>query len=240
MKCLLDDWIAILVAVVVFLLAWIAFASVGNSQTLGELADKYGTDKGTKTGTAHDYTQVYDLFMSPMRNTAKKICEIGICGVLDNGGSLKMWRDYFPNAQICGVDILERKRFDGDRITTFVADQANREQMANVLATIGGDFDLILEDGGHTQQQQQVSFGVLFPHVRVGGYYVIEDVDIWILDNLNSPNGTLRMIEVFNQTDQVKSQYMTPAECQYCSQHIAYCNLLKINKVSITCIFKKK
>jgi len=59
--------------------------------TLTNLADKYGTDKGSEN---HYYTEVYEYFFLPIKHKARKICEIGI----GEGASMKMFKDYFPNA----------------------------------------------------------------------------------------------------------------------------------------------
>jgi len=206
---------------------------------LTRLADKYGTDKGS---TVHNYTEVYQYFFQPMRNDARKVFEIGVA----SGSSLFMFRDYFPKAVIYGIDIEDSHRLDSPRIKTFVADQANRKQLQQFVDAHGSDFDLILDDGGHTMEQQQVSFGYFFAHVKPGGYYVIEDVHTslmvpgWGIDE-DQKNTTLAMIENFVRTGTIVSKHMTAAEARYATDHIRYCNLLKgADLHSITCLLKKK
>lgn len=204
---------------------------------LTRLADKYQTDKGTKL---HHYTEVYEGFFLPIRSSATKICEIGIL----EGASLRMFAEYFPGAVIYGIDIEEASRLETDRIKTFVADQSNREQLAAFAERAGNDFDIVLDDGGHTMEQQQVSLASLFPQVRSGGYYIIEDVHTSLRDGYGvdpgAENSTLTMILRYMRSGAIASRYMTKEEQGYLSTHISFCNLASRNSGnSIACIFKK-
>ncbi len=208
---------------------------------LTRLADEYGSDKGTR---GHRFTDTYELFVQPMRQEAKRILEIGVL----KGASLRTWRDYFPNALIYGIDIEDTASVDDARIRTFVADQGDREQLRRFIDAHGGDFDVILDDGGHTMEQQQVSFGYLFKHVKAGGLYVIEDVHTSIYavyqDRFGAmasgENTTLAMIDNFVRTGNVESRYMTTGERDYLTSNIASCNLHSQQKGgAITCLFRK-
>ncbi len=206
---------------------------------LTNLADKYGTDKGS---TGHRFTEVYEYFFYPMKDKAKKILEIGV----EKGASLKMFREYFPNAVIYGIDIADSSSLNSDSIKTFIADQSSRKQLSDFIAKYGGNFDVILDDGGHLMNLQQVSFGFLFKFVRAEGYYVIEDVHTslrpgnWGVE-MDGRNSTIFMIDNFIRNGGIYSKYMTPQELIYLNNNIEYSNLLSRNKGrSITCIFKKK
>jgi predicted O-methyltransferase YrrM len=215
-----------------------AQAPVYDFGDLTRLADKYGTDKGSSW---HKYTEVYAYFFAPMRNDARKILEIGV----ENGASLKMFRDYFPKATIYGIDIEDSSRLNSARIRTFVANQEDVNQLRKFIEACGSDFDLILDDGGHSMPQQQVSLGFLFPHVKPGGYYIVEDVHTSVIGGYGADqdgrNTTLRMIENFIRTGKLVSKYMANEQTQYLATHIRYCNLFKGEaRESITCILKKK
>lgn len=209
---------------------------------LTNLADKYGTDKGSE---AHYFTEVYEYFFLPIKYEARKICEIGVA----EGASLKMFRDYFPNGVIYGIDINDASWFNSNTIKTFVADQANRKKLKDFIDTYGDNFDIILDDGGHTMEQQQISFAYLFKYLKPGGYYIIEDVQT-SLPSLygaeygveeNEKNTTLVMISNFIRNGMIESKYMTAEEKDYLTANIRYCNLLSRNSGnSIACIFKKK
>ena len=75
--------------------------------SLIQLADNSLTDKGTQ----HTYLGVYEALFESKKNTATDIIEVGIgCFFDKNGGSIKLWKDYFSNAQIHGIDILPENR----------------------------------------------------------------------------------------------------------------------------------
>jgi cephalosporin hydroxylase len=174
-----------------------------------------------------------------------RVLEIGIY----NGDSLKLWNNYFRQASIFGIDIEPKSQYDTDIIKTFVADQANRSQLQSFIDTHGGDFDIIIDDGGHYMEQQQISFGFLFPFVKPGGYYVIEDVHT-SLSNIYPEfmaipaTSTLSMIEGFirKSSAHIDSLYMTLDEMTYLQDHIDLVSLNTRNRSnrSMTCLFKKK
>ncbi len=132
------------------------------------LADKYGTDKGTR---GHGYTNFYDKIFNLRKNEIKNMLEIGIW----DGQSLRMWRDYFPNANISGLDIMDCTKHDDERIKTYKGSQVIKEDLLNIVDK-NEPFDFIIDDGGHTMKQQQYSFGVLFEKLKSGGVYIIEDL----------------------------------------------------------------
>ncbi len=167
------------------------------TKTLTDLANFYGSDKGTvgpiATWSVHNYTDIYDIYLEPYRLLPLHILEIGlgvvgdrwdshiVCGRNAAGGaSIRMWYDYFPNAQIYGIDINECSYLDTDRIKTFVADQGNIEDLkAFTAATEAVEFDFIFDDGSHRPDHQQISLGYFFRYLKSGGLYFIED----LLDN---------------------------------------------------------
>lgn len=143
------------------------------------LAGKYGTDK------LGFYTPIYDLLLSGRRDRVFRVLEVGI-GTPEAmkhvpgyrpGASLRMWRDYFPNATIYGVDISHDAcaAADGERITNWCAD--SRELDSTAIACAVGRFDLIVDDGSHEPEDQQKTFENLSPLLVPGGLYIIEDVN---------------------------------------------------------------
>lgn len=146
---------------------------------LCHLARKYGTDKGgahlIAGDTCHRYTPVYfDLFSPPLNERVKHVFEIGI----NHGCSLRMWRDFFPNAIIDGIDTnAECLRDYGERIRTCAADQFNGYSLDRALTMFGDPlYDLIVDDGSHESEHQVFSARYLKPTVAPGGFYVIEDM----------------------------------------------------------------
>ncbi len=132
---------------------------------------------------------MYEAYLERYRTSALTILEIGlgvtgdrwdariVRGRNTGGASLNMWYDYFPNARIFGIDVNECSYLDNDRIKTFVADQGSLADLQTFAkATTGTEFDVIIDDGSHRPDHQQVSLGFLFKVLKPGGLYFIEDL----------------------------------------------------------------
>jgi len=136
------------------------------------IAKQSGTDKGPEH---HQYTQYYDFYFNKLRNQSNQLLEIGIY----RGTSLTMWKKYFDNdTKIVGTDILpECKNYENQEDNVFVeiGDQTDKEFLQGV-SKLHGPFNIIIDDGGHSWKQQIVSFETLFPELKPGGIYVIEDL----------------------------------------------------------------
>lgn len=209
---------------------------------LSRLANAYGTDKGTRKtakweGDRHHYTPIYHRYLGSMRNTALTLLEIGI----GSGPSLKMWYSYFPGARIYALDSANHTDKDNDRVTTMICDQSDRESLRRALNAIGEPLDVVIDDGGHYMHQQQISLGVLFPALRPGGLYFIEDLhtsywpwngyssvydDIPIDINLDRSNTTLKMVRDYLQDGAFSSTYLTDEELSILNTSIETCTLL--------------
>jgi len=210
----------------------------------GELSS-LAKGKTDKAMDAHGFTEIYEHIFHPLKNKSIKILEIGI----GKGGSLALWQEYFPDANIYGIDINDRSHLNSARIHTFVADQADRDQLKSFISKYGGGFDIIIDDGGHKMEQQQISLGCLFTYVKQGGYYIIEDVhtsfpDLYVDFGVeeDEKNTTFQMLKNFIRNATIDSQYLTPDENDYLTKHIEYCNLSFRNNrhQSTVCIFKKR
>jgi hypothetical protein len=101
------------------------------------------------------------------------ILEVGIY----SGGSLDMWRSYFgENSHIYGVDIEEScKVYANDHTSVFIGDQADRDFWKGFRNSVT-DVDIVIDDGGHAPEMQQVTLEEMLPHIRPGGVYICEDV----------------------------------------------------------------
>lgn len=118
------------------------------------------------------YFSVYDRHFSPWRGKAPRVLEIGVY----QGGSLDMWEHYLgPRAVLVGVDIDEAAiRMADPGRTIVLGDQADPEFLRSVVEQ-HGPFDIIIDDGGHTMEQQIVSIETLFPTLNDGGVFLAED-----------------------------------------------------------------
>lgn len=137
--------------------------------TLSDLFLKYNTDKDGPGG--HSYAAVYEEVFGSIRNKVTDVLELGVLG----GASLRAWQDYFPNADITGLDIdAEKVGWATDRIFTARCDVTEADQLNDVLD--GQRFDIIIDDASHWESQQLKSFELLVPRLRPGGIYVVEDI----------------------------------------------------------------
>lgn len=139
-----------------------------------EYMDNFARIAGTdKSSIYHNYTEVYAQYFKDIKNTNLKFLEIGIF----KGDSVKMWENYFPNADLHFMDITNaRITHYSDRSKYYYLDQSNPAQLYKFGKEVGGDFDVIIDDGGHTMEQQIISFHNLFPLLKSGGLYIIEDL----------------------------------------------------------------
>ena len=138
--------------------------------SLDAIARKYGTDKYFKLGGGHNYTPFYDMILKGRDVTS--MLEIGVQG----GESLKMWRDYFPEAMIYGWDIVDLKHLDSDRILNYVVDQGKASRIAEFFDKNDVMFDFVIDDGSHKVEDQIVSLFNIWPYLNQGGVYIIEDM----------------------------------------------------------------
>ena len=131
--------------------------------------EQYDSDK-----IVNRYLEIYDPIFEPW--TAKKIVllELGI----SKGGSLLLWRDYFPLSTIVGIDRRLPKGFQSTkRIHVFEGNQADPKFLSRVANEIAPDgFDIIIDDASHIGELTKIAFWHLFDnHLKSGGLYVIED-----------------------------------------------------------------
>jgi hypothetical protein len=103
-----------------------------------------------------------------------KLLEIGV----HKGGSLHLWRDYFPRSTIIGIDRRLPQHFEaGGRVQLFEGNQIDKaflSKVANWTAPEG--FDIIVDDASHVGELTRTTFWHLFDHhLKPGGLYAIED-----------------------------------------------------------------
>jgi len=140
-----------------------------NLDLLSQLALKYGTDKCPQI--KHPYTPFYYGLLKEKRESIKKVLEIGIA----TGASLQMWQEFFPNAQIYGIDTNPEALFNDKRIKSYLYDQTKESDLLELIRNIGPDLDLIVDDGSHRRVDQIFTCQTLMPLVKKDVIYIIED-----------------------------------------------------------------
>lgn len=139
---------------------------------LQALADRYYTDDGTRKPII--YFEEYERLFGPVRNEELHILELGV----KSGASLLIWRDYFPNAVIVGLDIEDKPECVpvDDRMKFVKGSQDDPAALEKAVSLSGRPFDFIIDDASHIGYLTKRSFCYLFPRwLKPGGYYFIED-----------------------------------------------------------------
>lgn len=137
---------------------------------MDQIALKTGTDKSS---AYHNYTAVYSKYLSKYRNTPIKFLEIGI----QYGNSVKLWEQYFPKGELHFIDIDPGQiKYHSTRSHYHFIDQADSKGLIDFGINVNGNFDVIVDDGGHQMDQIIISFHSLFPFLKKGGLYIVEDL----------------------------------------------------------------
>jgi hypothetical protein len=92
-------------------------------------------------------------------------------GVLE-GASLDLWATRFPGADVVGLD--RDPPPSTDTWTTYEGQQED-VWLLNRMSAIHGGWDLVVDDCEHVGAKSALTFRTLWPHVRPGGCYVVED-----------------------------------------------------------------
>lgn len=201
-----------------------------NRPTLYEIGNKYQTDKSWY----HLYTVLYDTFFSSIRYKHIRMLEIGILV----GSSMMMWDEYFEHLEYYGVDLCDASRFDSSRIKTIIANQENEQD----LKSLPKDLDIIIDDGGHTMLQQQMTLKTLFvDHLKPDGTYILEDLhtsepEYYNTHGSNDMNNTLKLLyDLQNGKPSENNQYFLSENEFYkvCSA-IKSIDIYKVKHDSIT------
>jgi hypothetical protein len=154
------------------------------SKSLGDLFERYGSDKST----IHNYHTLYAFLLENRRASICKLLEIGLgtnnIDTLSNmgawgkpGASLRTFRDWLPNAHIYGADIDRRILFREPRIETYFVDQTNPQVLTDLAMMLSPKtFDVVIDDGLHNARANlnTLTFGLSLINDR--GIVIIEDI----------------------------------------------------------------
>ncbi len=218
---------------------------------LTELGTRHGTDK-----VMHGFSGFYHKHLASRRHSVAKILEIGVA----RGASLLTWRDYFPEAEIHAMDLHRPDFLPPSRVRIHIGDQADRQALSRLIEKAGSDFDIIIEDGGHTMEQQQVSLAFLFPHVKSGGSYLLEDIHTSFAPyiQLFETNGqvastystgiddcrctTYQLVEALTRGESIDSDFMSTPEMNYLAAEVESAELFDRDgdHAHITSVIRKR
>lgn len=151
------------------------FANQLRRDKLTKLCNKYGTDKGDTVAGCHGYAAIYHSFFKDLRDKEMSVCEIGLCRTSTTKvPSLTVWRNYFSRAKLFGFDIDDFSTVKIPNCTIVRGDSSSREDLRK-LGDLG-PFDIVIEDASHASHHQQITLAALFPFVKSGGLFCIEDL----------------------------------------------------------------
>ena len=130
-----------------------------------EIGKKYPSSKNIS-----GFIQLYEKYFTPLRDSKINILEIGV----DNGDSLRIWREFFSKANICGIDI-DKKNFKINNTKILQGDQSDLNFLKSLVSEYK-KFDIIIDDGSHQANHIIASFNYLLNYLSDSGLYVIEDL----------------------------------------------------------------
>jgi len=194
------------------------FRAIGLGNNLSRLAIIYGTDK---IGS-HYYTPHYITHLRRFKWKEIKLLEIGVGGYENpfaGGSSLRMWKKYFPFGKIYSIDIYDKSSIQESRIKIFKGSQIDTVFLDTLTQEIG-DLDIIIDDGSHINEHVIKTFNNLFPKLKDGGIYVIEDTQTsyWedfggCSNDLNNPKTTMNYFK--SLTDSLNHQEFLNTNYKY-------------------------
>lgn len=167
--------------------------------SLLELVDNSQTDKNT----VHSYLGLYEELLQSKKESAKNVLEIGIY----NGGSIKLWHDYFPNATVHGADIMHIDQVwseikNKERIVLHTSSDAYAPDfLQKQFLDKGIKFDMMLDDGPHTLESMKVYVSTYSQLIDEDGILILEDVQDWAwIDILREcvPDNLKQYIETYD------------------------------------------
>jgi hypothetical protein len=150
------------------------------------------------------YFPVYDKLFGPWRGKPVTFMEVGVL----NGGSLFMWREFFgPEARIIGLDLNPAaKKWEAEGFEIFIGSQSDPEFWKSVMAEVG-NIDLILDDGGHSFEQQIVTVEGVLNHINDGGLIVVEDAHTSYMSEFGAPSQYSFMEYAKNIVDGINNRF---------------------------------
>ena len=142
------------------------------SRRLADIAEHIGRPhEATKPKSMYE---LYERYFAELADQPVTLLELGVY----TGESVKVFASFFKNGRIIGVDVEDRGAdFTGYPNAAFaLGDQRSAEQLDHICATYApGGLDIVIDDASHFGAWSWQSYGILLPHLKPGGLYVVED-----------------------------------------------------------------
>jgi predicted O-methyltransferase YrrM len=216
------------------------------TKRLNELAAQFGSDK-----LENGYMKLYSEYFERQKikpEGVRNVLEIGT----NKGSSLRIWAEFFPNATVYGIDITRvyevASHLEHPNIITHLVDQSSEAELGTYIReTINNrKFDIIIDDGSHDQYDQQLSLAMLFPLLKDGGLYVVEDLitgeDWWSAQTYNKRNvrATRIILQEFQQINSLPEnlQHIQPI-CSYCEYRESSVTIFDIHHPQLAFLGRK-
>lgn len=131
-----------------------------------------------------NYFEIYDELFQKYKGKKITFVEIGVT----NGGSLMMWREYFKEANIIGIDFNpSAKKWEEHGFKIFIGDQSDPKFWRDFFSKVG-KIDILIDDGGHTNQQQISTFHSCYENINDNGIILFEDTHCSYLKEFGNPS----------------------------------------------------
>ncbi|PMD60376.1 uncharacterized protein K444DRAFT_629346 [Hyaloscypha bicolor E] len=166
-----------------------------------EIATKWGTDKVT----VHHYNYMYEKYLEPIRDKSLKMLEIGLgCDMsYGPGKSYYTWQEFLPNVDLYYIEYdkecVRKWAQNMTNVKIYTGSQSDVDFLDKFINSSGGGFDIIIDDGGHTMEQQITSLDKLFPVVKPGGMYFCEDLQTSYFESYGATPGAKTMMGVIQE-----------------------------------------
>jgi len=176
------------------------------------ILNRSGSDKAGGLPGKHNYGTLYHYLFAPIRESATAIFELGL-GTNNRSfqsnmgghaipcGSLRAWREYFPNAEIYGADIDKSILVQEDRIKTYYCDQLDPASIKSMWAHIPEELDVIIDDGLHEYMANRTLLTNSMDKLKPGGLYIVEDIPTRVVKEYVKLAGNLK--DLYTQAEVV-------------------------------------
>jgi len=156
---------------------------------LGKLFDFFNSDKGNefenqynhpskRTSSkikGHGYSIFYQKYFENLKSNTLNILEIGSF----HGNASAALFFYFKKSNFFAADIYpDLFRYRSKRIKNFYVNSSEEDSIQkNIIDKFSDNFDIIIEDAGHSLKDQIISLFMLFEKLNSGGLFIVEELD---------------------------------------------------------------